>query len=660
MVVISAKDLLKEYGVEIILDKISFSANKGDRIGIVGANGAGKSTLLNILSENLDYDSGELYIASGVKIGYLKQMNNFESDKTVMEEMEGIFAEVIEIEEEMTEISNKISEQDGENEEALMELIERYDYLTEEFRDKNGYGYKSEIYGILNSMAFYEDFYNKKTSELSGGERTRLALAALLLKKPDLLFLDEPTNHLDIGTLKWLEQYLKSYTGTIFIISHDRYFLDQTVNKVFEIENHRLNIYNGNYTEYAEKRRFKREEEEKQYEHQQKEIKRQEEIIRRFKQRGTEKLAKRAQSREKQMETIEVFEKPSKEKGAMHLRFKQNFQSGSDVLFAEHLEKGFGSGAGKRNLFENVDLDIKRGERICMVGANGVGKTTLLKIIMEAIEPDKGYVKKGYNVTFGYYDQEQKVISGRGSVLEEIHSAYRLYKETELRSLLGSFLFQGDMVFQDVSSLSGGEKARLALLKIMLSGSNFLIMDEPTNHLDIQSKEAFENSLLNFPGTVFIVSHDRYFLNKIPNRILELTKDGIVNYVGDYEYYIEKKEKVESGKNYLEELSKNNISTGTIKDLKNKEALLQSEKERSREKRKADKEEQAKKRRQEREIILTEEKISEVEEKILELEQELCKEDVFSDHLKSAEISKELESLKAILEEAYKKWEELQ
>lgn len=655
MIILSATNITKTYGVEPVLTKVSFHINQGDRIGIIGANGAGKTTLLNILSGRQAYDAGDFFVSENIKIGYLRQKDNFSSEKSVYEEMLDIFSDVIEMEATLASLSVEISERSAKGEDVEV-LLHKYDDLSELFKDKNGYGYKSEINGILNSMAFSQDFYDKKISLLSGGERTRLALASLLLKKPDLLLLDEPTNHLDIGTLKWLEQYLRAYTGTILIISHDRYFLDQTANRIFEIEHNKLTAYEGNYTTFVEKKRFREEDLKKKYDQQQKEIHRQEEIIRRFKQHGTEKLAKRAQSREKRLDHIERFEKPEHGQASMKIQFKENFQSGNDVLFAKGLSKSFGLGQQKRQLFSNVDLDIKRGERICLVGPNGIGKTTLLKIFMGNLAADEGYFKLGHNIAFGYYDQEQDLLNPNTTVLDEVHSAYRLYTDREVRSILGRFLFKNDSVFQQVSSLSGGEKARLALLKLMLSGSNLLIMDEPTNHLDIESKEVFEQALLDFPGTLIVVSHDRYFLNRIPSRILELSQDGVTNYLGSYDYYMEKKESIGSAKGYLEELGKQGQAKGTeILDEENKETRELS----PAEARLRDKELQAQRRRREREKKELEEKIHQIEGRIQELQGEMCKEEVFRDHEKLLGYDEEVKEAKASLDKAYEAWIEI-
>ncbi|HVI42180.1 MAG TPA: ABC-F family ATP-binding cassette domain-containing protein, partial [Anaerovoracaceae bacterium] len=636
-----------------------FHINQGDRIGIVGANGAGKTTLLNILSGRLAYDSGDFFVPGNTNIGYLRQSDNFESESTVYEEMLAIFGEVIEMEKEMETLSHQISEESRKGQDVT-KLLHRYDDLLEAFKNKNGYGYKSEIHGILNSMAFPEEFFNKRISILSGGERTRLALAALLLKKPDLLLLDEPTNHLDIGTLKWLEQYLKNYSGTIVVISHDRYFLDQTVNRIFEIENHKLVTYEGNYSAFAEKKRLKDADELRKYEHQQSEIQRQEEIIRRFKQHGTEKLAKRAQSREKRLDQIERMERPTAPLGKMKIRFKQGFQSGNDVLLIKELSKSFGRDDHKRQLFRNVELDVKRGERICLVGPNGIGKTTLLKIIMGEMEPDHGYIKLGHNISFGYYDQEQNLLGTGNTVLEEVHSAYRLYSDTEVRSLLGRFLFKNDTVFQLVSSLSGGEKARLSLLKLMLSGANLLMMDEPTNHLDIASKEVFEEALRDFPGTLIVVSHDRYFLNKVPTRIIELGEDGIISYLGGYDYYMEKKQSLGSGKSYLEELGQKAAADLRVAASENGDAEDPEKSElSSMEARRRDKETQTQQKRLEKDRKRMEDSIAETEAKMEWIQSEMCKESVYSDHEAIASYQSDLNRLKELLSETYEAWIEL-
>lgn len=648
MIVLSAKGITKTYGVDTILEGVSFHINEGDRVGIVGANGAGKTTLLNILSGELSADGGQFFLSQSATIGYLKQKNNFDTESTVLEEVRKIFKPIEEMEQELTELSVKISEMGA----SAGCVMNQYAKLQDTFANEGGYAYKSEMYGILNSMAFGSEYYDKKISTLSGGERTRLALACLLLEKPDILFLDEPTNHLDIGTLKWLEQYLKGYKGTIVMVSHDRYFLDQMTNRIFEVSHHKLRCYDGNYSAFAEKKRALREAEMRAYNKQQTEIRRQEDMIRRFKERGTEKLAKRAASREKRLEHLERLERPEAEQGKMKIRFRQEYQSGNDVLYGENLAKSFGFGASRKDLFANVNFDIKRGERICIVGPNGVGKTTLLRILMEELSPSDGYLKIGHNVAFGYYDQGQLLLDDSATVMDEVHDSYRLYKDAEIRSILGRFLFKNDQVFLQVGSLSGGEKARLALLKLMMSGANVLILDEPTNHLDIDSKEVFEEALLDYPGTIIVVSHDRYFLNKIPTRILELEKTGLTEYLGTYDYYVEKKASLESGKKYLKEMSHKEAQPVLSKEEDQKLSAA--------EERALKKKQEAEERRIAREKERLEVLIAKLENAISENELKMCDEANLTNHQYLAELTEENEKYQAELADAYEKWMELE
>ena len=636
MIVLSANNLTKTYGTDVIIDKASFHLNAGDKVGIIGRNGAGKTTLLNMLTGELPCDEGEFFVSQNTRIGYLKQRDNFSSEGTVLEEIEGIFSGLRELENEIAELSDKVAENPHDT-----GLINRLDELQHRFDREGGYTYKSEMIGILNSMAFDESFYNKKISSLSGGERTRLALASLLLEKPDILLLDEPTNHLDIGTLKWLEQYLEAYRGTIMIVSHDRYFLDRTVNRIFEVENHKVYSYQGKYSDYAAQKKLRREIELRAYNNQQREIARQEEMIRRMKQRGTEHLAKRAASREKRLDMLERIERPESEMGKMKINFKENFPSGGDVIMAENLEKSFGRGAEHRELFHGVNLDIKRGERICILGPNGVGKTTLLRVLLGELTPDAGYLKIGHNVAFGYYDQGQLLLSDANTVLEELKESYRLYTDTEMRSILGRFLFRGEEVFLPVGSLSGGEKARLSLLKLMLSGANTLILDEPTNHLDIDSKEVFEEALMEFPGTVIVVSHDRYFLQRIPTRILELTQDGVIEYLGRYDYYLEKKSQGISAKKYFSKVQEKPAGDAA-------------------QQRRLKKEREAEERRRARLSEKLETEISELENQISELEQNLCKPENMSDYELLARLGAEREETEKRLAEAYDEWAKVQ
>ena len=649
MIILSSNNLTKAFGIDEVITDVSFHVNEGDRIGIIGDNGAGKTTLLNILSGDMEATSGNFFVAQDKTIGFLRQKDDFNADNTVHEEVSSIFSDLIKMEEQINELSSKIAELSAKGEETS-ELLKKYDKLQEEFTRRDGYRYKSDIVGVLGSMAFGEEYYNKKISMLSGGERTRLALACLLLKKPNLLFLDEPTNHLDIGTIKWLEQYLAAYSGSLLLISHDRYFLDRIVNKIFEIENHKLRVYDGNYSSFAVKKRARREEDQRKYDQYKKEVAKQEEMIRRFKQHGTEKLAKRALSREKRLDMIEVVSTPEAEAKKIKIQFKQKFKSGNDVLLAEGLEKGFGSGSERKELFKNVEFDIKRGEKICVVGANGIGKTTLLKIITGQLEADKGFVKTGHNVTFGYYDQRQALLTESNTLLSELSDAYRLYSDTEMRSILGRFLFRNDDVFLKVNALSGGEKARLSLLKLMLSGANVLVLDEPTNHLDIASKEVFEDAISEFPGTLIVVSHDRYFLNKIPDKIFELGSDGITAYLGAYDYYVEKKQSISSGKKYLEELSG---KTHSEKETDEKKTSYTNEQRLLNKKMEADARRDAKLKNK------LENEIHELEEKISEIENEMVKESNLTNYVLLAELDKDLRESKQHLEEKYASWLEL-
>ncbi len=636
MIVLSANNLTKVYGTDVILERASFHLNGGDKVGIVGRNGAGKTTLLRMLTGELTPDEGEFFVAQNLKVGFLAQRDNFNPDGTVIGEINGIFRGLAALEEEIVRLSDDAAAHPEDT-----RLMDRLFAAQEKFEREGGYTYKSEIVGILSSMAFDESFYNKKIRELSGGERTRLALAALLLEKPDILLLDEPTNHLDIGTLGWLEQYVASYKGTVMIVSHDRYFLDKTVNRIFEVENHHLYTYTGKYSDYAAQKRARRESELRAYEKQEREIRRQEDMIRSMKQHGTEHLAKRAASREKRLAMVERVERPEALEGSMRIEFKEDFPSGTDVIMAEGLAKGF-----NYELFANVDLDIKRGERICIVGPNGVGKTTLLRILLGEIKADSGHLKIGHNVAFGYYDQGQLLLNGANTVLEEMKDAYRLYSDTQMRSILGRFLFRGEDVFLNVGSLSGGEKARLSLLKLMLSGANTLVLDEPTNHLDIESKEVFEEALMEFPGTVVVVSHDRYFLQRIPTRILELGTGGVTEYLGKYDYYVEKKAReAGSGKKYLTEMRSGEQVTPQSPSGANQRRL--------------NKEKEAQERRIARRIEKLEEEITELEEKIAGLESELSKPENAADYELLARIAGEREELTAKLELAYTEWEEL-
>ena len=644
MIILSANKLTKAFGTDVVLEDASFAVNAGEKIGIIGRNGAGKTTLLNLLSGESEPTSGEFFVSQDARIGYLKQRDNFFRSDTVIKAVDAIYKDIHRVEKEIEEVTAAIEGAVKRGEEPDQKLIIRMDSLHNEYERIGGYTYKSEMTGVLTSMTFGPEEYDKKIEELSGGERTRLALAALLLEKPDILLLDEPTNHLDIETLRWLEQYLAAYKGTVLIVSHDRYFLDKVVGRIFEVEHLHLYSYKGSYSAYAEQKRIRRESELRAYNNQQREIRRQEDMIRIMKEHNTEHLVKRAQSREKRLAMLDRIEKPESEDPRMKFRFRQEFKSGNDVVIAEDLGKTLYDRLPYRHLFSHVNFDIKRGEKICIVGPNGVGKTTLLRMLMGELKPTEGRFRIGTNVAFGYYDQGQQMLHNEFSVIEELRDSYHLYSDTELRSILGRFLFRGEDVFLNVGSLSGGEKARLTLVKLMMSGANTLILDEPTNHMDIESKEVFEEALSEFEGTAIIVSHDRFFLQKIPTRILELTPDGVVEYLGKYDYYLEKKALAEAEE-----------SQASFRDAGTEAQNVSSKEERS-----LKKAEEAKERRKQREIEKVEKEIETMEQRALELEQEMAKPEISTDFSRLAELSTELSDLRSEISRKYEFWESIQ
>jgi ATP-binding cassette, subfamily F, member 3 len=635
----SASEIGKSYGVDVILEDVSFSVNKGDRIGVVGPNGAGKTTLLSILAGETTPTNGNFYVRNGYTIGYLKQKNHFFSQGTVLKEAEKTFTNLHEMEQEIHRLEEAIADHESPN---FQRNLEQYTALLEKYKEQGGYTYKSELKSVLQNMGFSEAEHDKEINMLSGGERTRLAMACMLLKQPDILMLDEPTNHLDLQMLAWLEQYLKSYKGTIIVVSHDRYFLDQLVNRIFEVSNRELHDYRGNYSDYVIKHEEQMEAALREYEKQQKEIAKQEELIRRFKERGTEKLVNRAKSREKRLSHLEVKEKPITLNNRMKLTFHSEYKSGNDVVLADDLEMGFGD----HQLFRNVSFDIKKGERICIVGDNGVGKTTLLRILIGQEQAERGYLKIGHNVNFGYYDQGQLLLDDNETVLGEMKNAYHLYTDTEMRSILGRFLFRGDDVFKEIRSLSGGEKAKLSLLKLMLSGANTLVLDEPTNHLDIDAKEVVEDALMSFEGTLIIVSHDRYLLQKLPTRIFELTPNGVVEYRGQFDYYLEKKQEMA-----LLDAQYSNMNA-TVGE---KSSGLSAEEER-----KLRKEQEAEERRRVRRQEELEQDIANLEGQIRDTEERLCDPENMSNVALLQELGELLEKLKQDLEPKYDEWMELQ
>ncbi len=642
MLIISGKDISKSYGTDIIFEDVCFGVNEGDRIGIVGANGTGKTTLLSIIDGSLEPTSGDVYRRGGYSIGYLKQQDHFEGDGTVEEEAAKSFRHFAEMEKRIEELQLAVSDHESG---TFARDLDEYTRLMEEYEKKGGYTYRSELDAMLTHMGFGKDSRSKKISMLSGGERTRLALSCTLLSKPDVLMMDEPTNHLDLRMLAWLESYLDSYRGTLMVVSHDRYFLDRICNRIFDMGSGTLEAYTGNYSEYLVKRAERLEAMRREYEKQQAEIARQQEMIRRFRQHGTEHLAKRAASREKRLAMIEMVEKPKLKQEKIKLNFEADFKSGGEVIVAEGLSKSYGS----RRLFDNADMLVRKGERICIIGDNGIGKTTLLRIIMGLEKADEGYLRTGYNVNFGYYDQGQLLLDSSETVLGEMKNAYHMYTDTEMRSLLGRFLFFGDDVFKKVGDLSGGEKARLSLLKLMLSGANTLVLDEPTNHLDIESKEIAEEALLEFEGTLIIVSHDRYLLNLIPDRILELTEHGLVEYKGNFDYYLEKTGRIAAEAAEKETAAREDGVEKTVRLIRDSEAERQEQKRR-----------EAENRRRERKAESIEERIHELEAAISDLTEELSDPEKSADHEWLNEKTAQLAAWEEEVTGLYDEWMECQ
>lgn len=636
MIILSCNNLTKSFGVESILENISFTVNEGDKIGVIGVNGTGKTTLFKVISGIYGYDSGEIYTSKDCEIGYLEQNTNFYSDNTIFTEVLEVFSDLIKMEEDLRKMECEISDKSSEkNSPDLQKLMDNYSHKLELFQNSNGYGYKSEAKGVLKGLGFNDDELEKPIKILSGGEKTRVLLAKLLLRKPTLLLLDEPTNHLDSDALEWLELFLKQYKGTVILISHDRYFLDQSVNRIFEIHNKKLKAYNGNYSYYVEKSAVDKEIERKNYEDQQKEIKRQEESIERLKAYGREKHVKRARSKEKALAKIEVLDKPDGERKRAKIKFIPSVESGNDVLAVRDVEMRFPD----KVLFKDLNLDIYRGEKVALIGPNGAGKSTLFKIIMNEIQPMEGDVKFGTNVNTAYFHQEQKTLNLDNSVIDEIWDANPHLTQTEVRNMLGAFLFENEDVFKRISSLSGGERARVAILKLILSQSNFLLLDEPTNHLDIDSKEVLEDALVNYTGTIFTISHDRYFLNKVADKILVLGENGVTEYLGNYDYYIEKKRQ-------LSEMNKEeNTETKTKTQLK--------------EEKRKEKEQREIERRSKNKIKKLEDDIEQTEKKIAGLDMMLCQEEIYSNPEKSKEVNLEKAELEDKLASLYEKWEQI-
>jgi len=633
MIALSCTNITKSYGVDTILEDISFTASSGDKIGLIGVNGAGKTTLMKILTGETARDSGEIFTAKEMSIGYLAQHTETDSNMTAFDYCLEVFETVLSMEKQMRALEKQLATATPETSEAL---LQEYAFLQESFDHASGYAIDSNVRGVLNGLGFEEDAYDKPIQTLSGGQKSRVGIARLLLKKPDILLLDEPTNHLDIAAIKWLETYLRDYSGTLILISHDRYFLDQVTTKIYEIEQKHLTIYTGNYSKYLQMKKERFDAALKKYEIQQKEIQKQEALIRGYKERGTEKLAKRAKSREKRLDKVDRVDKPNLFKAHFSIHLQSNIQSGKDVMSVSHLSKSYNG----IPVIKDLSFDIYRGEKIGLIGPNGVGKTTLFKLLLQHIHADSGTVNYGHHVDTGYYDQELQNLSEHATVLDEIHDAHTYMTLTEVRSLLGAFLFSGDDIEKRTTALSGGEKSRLSLLKLMLSGANFLLLDEPTNHLDLQAKEALEEALTAYDGTVFAISHDRYFLNTICTKIFDLTPTGLNVYLGNYDYYLLKLEET------LQEETKID-DTEQLTKTKQREIMRR------------EKEKKAENRALKTSLEQCENKIHFEEEELHKLQLALCDEAVFSDNNRAKEVNDAIQAKIEHIETLYLELDEI-
>lgn len=635
--ILSCNNISKSFGTDVIIKSCSFNIEDHEKAAIVGINGAGKSTLLKIITGIEPADTGLVTLAKDKTLGYLAQQQNLGSDNTIYDELLSVKQYILDMEKELRSIEKRMNTADGDE---LENLMKKYSDLNHRFEMENGYAYKSEITGVLKGLGFYEEDFTLNVNTLSGGQKTRVALGRLLLAKPDIILLDEPTNHLDMESIRWLENYLLNYNGAVLIVAHDRYFLDKIVSKIIELDNGVATVFSGNYTDYAAKKAILRNMKLKEYLNQQREIKHQEDVITKLKQFNREKSIKRAESREKMLDKIEIVDKPQELNDKMNIKLEPNVVSGNDVLTISGLSKSFDD----VTLFDNIDIEIKRGERVALIGNNGTGKTTILKLINGIIEPDSGSIYLGAKVNIGYYDQEHHVLDPDKTIFDEIRDAYPDLNNTQIRNTLAAFLFTNEDVFKYIRDLSGGEKGRVSLAKLMLSNANFLILDEPTNHLDIVSKEILENALNNYTGTVLFVSHDRYFINAAATRIIELSNKTVVNYIGNYDYYLEKRD-------ILSAKPVNTVSSADIEHAKkaaDSKASWQEEKVK-----------QAQLKKIKNELKRTEERIANIEERIDKLDNMYADPAISSDTAKLMEIHTEKEELSKELDKLYDRWGEL-
>ena len=634
--ILNATNISKSFGSNEIIKDANFLVNEHEKVAIVGVNGAGKTTLLKILTGEEHADSGNVILAKDAKLGYLRQINNVDSTLSIINELYTVIEHILNMEKRMLEMQEQMQHLSGE---ALEELYSSYTALTHSYELMDGYAAKSKVIGILKGLGFDENDFDRKINTLSGGQKTRVFLAKLLLEEPDIILLDEPTNHLDLRSIEWLESYLLNYKGAVIIVSHDRYFLDKIVSKVIDIENAEVQMYSGNYSDFSAKKQMLLDSKMKEYLNQQQEIKHQEAVITKLKQFNREKSIKRAESRQKQLEKIERVEAPKTHIENMRLSLDISKESGKDVLTVHDLSKSF----DEKHLFSNINFEIKRGERVAIIGDNGTGKTTLLKIINGLLTPDTGEVIYGSNVSIAYYDQEHQVLHMDKTLFDEISDTYPEMNNTQIRNILAAFLFTGEDVYKKIGDLSGGERGRVSLVKLMLSKANFLLLDEPTNHLDILSKDVLESALNSFPGTICYVSHDRYFINKTATRILDLTGNRLLNYIGNYDYYIEKREAVEGAAN----LSNNNIEEKLTEISDSKQEWIEN------------KTAQAQKKKITNALNKCEKEIDKLEEKLALIDEEFANPEISSNVGKLMELQKEKTALEEKLEKLMNEWEEL-